>query len=268
MKPAALLGLLGLSVLSIASRIPRDYERNDYYVLHLERGTDPDLVARRLGLVQEGQLGALDGHFVFRAPKHDDDVVKTELHAHRRRKRDSGQSDVLDNILYNAKQKPRQRLVKRSIPPPPSGHGHQRRAIENPLPWAAERQADIAKDLDISDPIFKDQWHLYNPVQIGHDVNVTGLWLEGITGNNVTVALVDDGLDMYSNDLKPNYFAEGSWDFNDNDAEPKPELSDDKHGTRCAGEVAAARNDVCGVGVAYDSKIAGIRILRDRKSVV
>ena len=30
------------------------------------------------------------------------------------------------------------------------------------------------------------------------------------------------------------------------------------HGTRCAGEVAAARdNQVCGVGVAYDSKIAG-----------
>lgn len=34
------------------------------------------------------------------------------------------------------------------------------------------------------------------------------------------------------------------------------------HGTRCAGEVAAARdNKVCGVGVAYDSKIAGIRML-------
>lgn len=31
------------------------------------------------------------------------------------------------------------------------------------------------------------------------------------------------------------------------------------HGTRCAGEVAAARdNNVCGVGVAYDSKIAGM----------
>lgn len=30
------------------------------------------------------------------------------------------------------------------------------------------------------------------------------------------------------------------------------------HGTRCAGEVAAARdNGVCGVGVAYDSKVAG-----------
>lgn len=40
-----------------------------------------------------------------------------------------------------------------------------------------------------------------------------------------------------------------------------PRLSDDQHGTRCCGEIAAAKNDVCGVGVAYESKIAGIRIL-------
>lgn len=30
------------------------------------------------------------------------------------------------------------------------------------------------------------------------------------------------------------------------------------HGTRCAGEVsAAASNNICGVGVAYNSKVAG-----------
>lgn len=32
--------------------------------------------------------------------------------------------------------------------------------------------------------------------------------------------------------------------------------------SRCAGEIAAARdNGICGVGVAYDSKVAGIRML-------
>lgn len=37
---------------------------------------------------------------------------------------------------------------------------------------------------------------------------------------------------------------------------------DGSHGTRCAGEVAAKRdNGICGVGVAYDSKVAGIRML-------
>lgn len=56
-------------------------------------------------------------------------------------------------------------------------------------------------------------------------------------------------------------FAEGSYDFNDHVSEPKPRLFDDRHGTRCAGEIAAVKNDVCGVGVAWDAKVAGIRIL-------
>lgn len=35
-----------------------------------------------------------------------------------------------------------------------------------------------------------------------------------------------------------------------------------RHGTRCAGEVAAtAGNNVCGVGVAFHSKIGGVRML-------
>lgn len=34
------------------------------------------------------------------------------------------------------------------------------------------------------------------------------------------------------------------------------------HGTRCAGEVSSqADNGICGVGVAYDAQVAGIRML-------
>ena len=40
-----------------------------------------------------------------------------------------------------------------------------------------------------------------------------------------------------------------------------PSLKEDIHGTRCAGEIAAAPNTACGVGVAYRAKIAGERIL-------
>ncbi|KAK6541168.1 pheromone processing endoprotease, variant 2 [Orbilia ellipsospora] len=87
------------------------------------------------------------------------------------------------------------------------------------------------------------------------------LWLDGVLGENSTVAIVDDGLDFKSHDLMDNYFKEGSWDFNDPGPDPLPRLSDDRHGTRCAGEVAAVRNDVCGLGVAWKSKVAGIRIL-------
>lgn len=35
-----------------------------------------------------------------------------------------------------------------------------------------------------------------------------------------------------------------------------------RHGTRCAGEVAGIRdNQVCGVGIAYGASIGGIRML-------
>lgn len=61
---------------------------------------------------------------------------------------------------------------------------------------------------------------------------------------------------------------EASYDFSSNDPFPYPRYTDDwfnSHGTRCAGEVAAARdNKVCGVGVAYNSKIAGNVINTDK----
>lgn len=128
-------------------------------------------------------------------------------------------------------------------------------------PEAIAERADLQKKLSIGDPIFDEQWHLFNAEQRGHDLNVTGVWQDGITGEGATAVMVDDGIDMYSDDLKDNYFAKGSYDFNENTDEPKPRLSDDHHGTRCAGEIAAVKNGVCGVGVAYNAKIGGLRIL-------
>ncbi|ORZ18774.1 peptidase S8/S53 domain-containing protein [Absidia repens] len=119
----------------------------------------------------------------------------------------------------------------------------------------------LKQTLAIEDPGFDQQWHLVNQVQRGHDVNITGVWSQGITGKNIVVAILDDGLDMDNDDLKDNFFADGSYDFNDHTDLPKPRLSDDTHGTRCAGEIAAVKNGVCGVGMAYDAKVAGIRIL-------
>lgn len=269
MKISSLLGLAGFAVLSQAARVKRDYENNDYYVLHLDDNTEPEQIAARLNLEHEGRLEALEGHHVFRTVKADQDVIKPQIKERKRRKRDMGDVDVLDGVKLVKKQIPRQPHQKRYPPPampqsrdePLAGLAPAPRAFGHAVPEAVERQEKMMQDLGISDPIFTQQWHLLNVGQPGHDINVTDVWLDGITGQNVTVAIIDDGLDMYSNDLKDNYYAEGSWDFNEHDPEPRPTLDDDKHGTRCAGEVSAARNDVCGVGVAYDSKIAGIRIL-------
>ncbi|ORZ10039.1 peptidase S8/S53 domain-containing protein, partial [Lobosporangium transversale] len=119
---------------------------------------------------------------------------------------------------------------------------------------------ELKQAFELRDPGFRYQWHLYN-AESRHDINVTGVWEQGINGTGVNVAIIDDGLDMDSEDLAPNFFKEGSWDFNDHTALPKPRLVDDNHGTRCAGEIAAAKNDLCGVGVAFGAKVAGIRIL-------
>ncbi|TVY85997.1 Kexin, partial [Lachnellula willkommii] len=264
MRLHSILSLLGLGCIATASKLqPRDYETQDYYVLHLDSNTPPAQVALQLGLTHEGLLGELADHHVFSCHKQEEDVVHTALKERKRRKRSVGGSDALDGVKFAQKQKLKARMEKRGpIPPPPAGYmAPVERQAPPPVNEEVAKLAAIAQALEINDPIFKEQWHLYNPVQIGHDVNVTDVWMQGITGHNATVAIVDDGLDMYSDDLKDNYFAEGSYDFNDHTLEPKPRLSDDRHGTRCAGEVSAVKNNVCGVGVAYDSKIAGIRIL-------
>ncbi|XP_013774265.1 neuroendocrine convertase 2 [Limulus polyphemus] len=120
-----------------------------------------------------------------------------------------------------------------------------------------------------NDPYFPFQWYLKNVGQNGGkrrlDLNVEAAWAQGYTGKNVTTAIMDDGVDYMHPDLRNNYNSKASYDFSSNDPFPYPRYTDDwfnSHGTRCAGEVAAIRdNRVCGVGVAYDSKVAGIRML-------
>ncbi|KAH6651195.1 peptidase S8/S53 domain-containing protein [Chaetomium tenue] len=253
--------LLGLAALATASHVlPRNWEANDYYVLHLDANTSPHEVARSLGLSHEGPLGELRDHHIFATKRADHDFVKREL-ALRRRKRSVGERDALDGVLFSEKQALRQPWEKRIIPEQPGPLPRPSRAIDQPAEAAVKKQTELTRKLEINDPIFHKQWHLFNTIQVGHDVNVADVWLQGVTGSNTTVAIVDDGLDMYSDDLKDNYYALGSYDFNDKTDEPKPRLSDDRHGTRCAGEVSAGRNNACGLGVAYDSKIAGLRIL-------
>jgi len=84
----------------------------------------------------------------------------------------------------------------------------------------------------------------------------------GYTGKGIKVTVLDDGLEYNNTDIFDNYDPEASYDLNDNDADPTPryEITDEnKHGTRCAGEIAmVANNSFCGVGIAFNSKIGGI----------
>ncbi|XP_075437808.1 LOW QUALITY PROTEIN: proprotein convertase subtilisin/kexin type 7 [Ascaphus truei] len=121
------------------------------------------------------------------------------------------------------------------------------------------------RSLHFNDPKYPQQWHLHNLRSPGMDINVTGVWERNVTGRGVTVVVVDDGVQHTIKDIQPNYSPEGSYDLNSNDPDPMPHPdseSDNHHGTRCAGEIAAVpNNSFCAVGVAYGCRIAGIRVL-------
>lgn len=276
-----LLKSLGIFILacraSVALRI-RDHDSYDYFSVHLKSSVSPYAIADALEAKCEGPIGELPDHYTFSTSKSRSAHVQNTLDdlKKRRRKRDAILSEsrthdkratLLEGIRWSEKQRLKPRLVKRIPPPLPSLNERQGPPPGQSPPTLEEQQAvelrlnETMDVLKITDPIFRDQWHLLNTKEIGHDMNVTGVWLAGNTGKGSISAIIDDGLDMDSDDLKDNYYAEGSHDFNDEGEEPRPRLFDDKHGTRCAGEVAAVKNDVCGVGMAYDSKIAGIRIL-------
>ncbi|XP_053368611.1 furin (paired basic amino acid cleaving enzyme) a [Clarias gariepinus] len=157
------------------------------------------------------------------------------------------------------------RVVKRSLSQNRGTHIRLHR--EPQVKWAEQQVVKSRKKRDIysepADPKFEQQWYLFNTNH--RDLNVKEAWKQGVTGKDVVVSILDDGIEKNHPDLERNYDPDASYDVNDGDPDPQPrytQLNDNRHGTRCAGEVAAvANNDICGVGVAYNAKIGGVRML-------
>ncbi|KAK2721147.1 furin-like protease 1 isoform X2 [Artemia franciscana] len=117
--------------------------------------------------------------------------------------------------------------------------------------------------LNIDDPKWSIMWYLNRGG--GLDMNVAAAWSEGYTGKGVVVTILDDGLEKDHPDIKRNYDPLASYDVNSHDEDPAPRydlIDSNRHGTRCAGEVAAeANNSICALGIAYDAGIGGVRML-------
>eukprot|EP00071_Canis_lupus_P029440 XP_022262997.1 proprotein convertase subtilisin/kexin type 4 isoform X11 [Canis lupus familiaris] len=114
-----------------------------------------------------------------------------------------------------------------------------------------------------TDPWFPKQWYMNNKVL--SDLNILQVWSQELSGQGVVVSVLDDGIEKDHPDLWANYDPLASYDFNDYDPDPQPRYTpsdENRHGTRCAGEVAAmANNGFCGTGVAYNARIGGVRML-------
>ncbi|KAF7295494.1 PHOMO B domain-containing protein [Mycena indigotica] len=234
--------LLLLAHTILASRpAKRFYDTHNYYVLEHDPHTGIPLsdAAKALGVEVVEQAGELANHWLVR-------VEKPPLNARGEEESDS----VLH--AYNELRRGAQNLDRRSPLLASTIPFLQRQVLRQP----------VADRMGIQDPLFTKQWHLVNDEFPEHSMNVTGVWEKfGLTGKGVISSLVDDGLDYTSEDLKDNFDRWDSYDYNDHEELPTPKLSDDHHGTRCAGQVAAVRNTACGVGIAYNSKVAGVRIL-------
>lgn len=131
---------------------------------------------------------------------------------------------------------------------------------------------------DTTDPLFKDQWSLKNTGQrsqaeaggvAGESLRMSTTLEDGPTGNGVTVAIVDTGLEICHPDLAPNVkdglshnFVTSQWHGATLNDPFLPTLLEGDHGTSVAGIVAmVADNGIGGRGVAPEASLRGFNLL-------
>lgn len=106
---------------------------------------------------------------------------------------------------------------------------------------------------DPNDPFFSFQWSLK---QFGDvDIDATDAWDTYAGGSNITIAIIDSGVDLDHPDLQASIVP--GYDFVNDDSVPD---DDNGHGTHVAGIAAAVGNN--GVGIAGISWRAGIMPLK------
>ncbi len=88
-----------------------------------------------------------------------------------------------------------------------------------------------------------------------YQINAQYAYAEGATGDGVTVALVDTGVDLDHPDLFPNLHP-ATTDIIDPGTGGQDVFG---HGTAVAGIIGSVKNDIGGHGVAFESQILSVR---------
>ncbi|NWV65144.1 FURIN protein, partial [Malurus elegans] len=149
-------------------------------------------------------------------------------------------------------------VVKRSLSP--HQPWHSRLAREPQVQWLEQQVAKrrIKRDvfMEPTDPKFPQQWYLVSPQR------VLCLWDSSTVWGSVSIseqpfsASCAQPWDEAGSAASTHLCAPHSL------YEHTSSYFGCRHGTRCAGEVAAvANNGICGVGVAYNARIGGVRML-------
>ena len=127
--------------------------------------------------------------------------------------------------------------------------------------FAASHPDFCSNDLECSnDPLFNQQWGLYNNYHTGIDISACSAW-NYATGKNVKIAIIDTGVDRNHVDLASNIDSL-SYDTETGYSPSQLYLFQNNnytHGTHCAGIAAAVKdNGIHIAGVAPEAKIISI----------
>lgn len=128
------------------------------------------------------------------------------------------------------------------------------------LLWESGKFAASVPDLSANDlicsndPMFNQQWGLYNSSYPDIDISVTSAWNYS-TGKSIKIAILDTGVDLNHIDLSSN-ISSLSYDTETNSS---PSIVYRAHGTHCAGIAAAVKdNGIQIAGVAPEATIISI----------
>ncbi|XP_057366840.1 furin-like protease 1 isoform X2 [Daphnia carinata] len=248
--------LLLASGLAVSSSEEDDYSSSstaftDQWAVHISGGDEvADAIAARHGFTNLGKIFGDYYHFQHRK------VAKRSTEP------GTDHSDLLNNDpeVRWVKQQVVKKRVKRDFLEEPSGRTRRSRSDRRP-----SRRAGTIRSIsyNLNDPRWTQMWYLNRGM--GLDMNVQEAWAEGVTGKGTVVTILDDGLEKDHPDIRRNYDPLASYDVNNHDEDPMPRydlIDSNRHGTRCAGEVAAeGNNSICAVGVAFDAGIGGVRML-------
>jgi len=102
------------------------------------------------------------------------------------------------------------------------------------------------------DPYYSEQWGLKH-------INVDSAWDIEKGNKNVTIAVIDTGIDYTHEDLVNNYVT-GGYDWVNDDSDP---MDDHGHGTFCAGIIAATINNEKGIAGIAQVNIMAEKVLNE-----
>jgi subtilisin family serine protease/subtilisin-like proprotein convertase family protein len=118
----------------------------------------------------------------------------------------------------------------------------------------------------LNDPHYDKQWYLENRdsdgASLGLDLNVRAAWPVA-TGEDVTVAIADDGVEWSHPEFSRRAQHDLHFDFSNGTTNGLPVIEDDVHATAVAGLALAERDNALGMaGVAPDARVASWKIFR------